>query len=50
MRTIYVTYYQDYDDVWLMDAFYSKEAAEQAIEEYPGDSDYYRIEDIPLRG
>lgn len=54
MRTIYVTYYQDYDDVWLdvwlMDAFYSKEAAEQAIEDYPDVSGYYQIEEIPLRG
>lgn len=50
MRTIYVTYYQDYDDVWLMDAFYSKEAAEQAIEYYPDVSGYYQIEEIPLRG
>lgn len=32
--TIYVVYYQVYDDVWIMDAFRSKEAAETAIEYY----------------
>lgn len=45
---IYVTYYQDYDDVWIMDAFRSKEDAKTAIENYPDDSDYYRIEEVTL--
>lgn len=46
--TIYVTYYQSYDDVWLMDAYHSKEDAEEAIESYPDDSGYYRIEEVQL--
>lgn len=45
---IYVTYYQYYDDVWLMDAFRSKEEAERAIESYPDDSDLYQIEEADL--
>lgn len=47
---IYVTYYQDYDDVWLMDAFRSKKDAERAIESYPDDFDYYEIEELELHG
>lgn len=46
--TIYVVYYQEYDDVWIMDAFHSKEDAENAIENYPDDNDYYRIEETEL--
>ena len=48
METIYVVYYQEYDDVWMMDAFRSKEDAEEAIESYPDDSDYYQIEEVDL--
>lgn len=46
--TIYVIYYQNYDDVWLMDAFRSREAAKKAVESYPDDSDYYCIEEVTL--
>ena len=45
---IYVTYYQVYDDIWLMDAFRSKEQAEKAIESYPDDSDCYESEEVVL--
>ena len=45
---IYVTYYQVNDDIWLMDAFRSKEQAEKAIGSYPDDSDCYEIEEVVL--
>ena len=45
---IYVTYYQDYDEVQLIEAFRSKEAAVKAIATYPDDSDCYRIEEVTL--
>ena len=47
--TIYVVYYQVYDDVWIMDTFRSKEAAETAIKNYPDDSDCYVIEETNLK-
>ena len=46
---IYVVYYQVYDDVWIMDAFRSKKAAETAIENYPDDSDCYVIKETNLK-
>lgn len=46
--TIYVTYYQSYEEIELMGAFHSEEDAEEAIKDYPDDSDYYRIEEVTL--
>lgn len=42
-------YLDVYDDVWIMGAFRSKEAAETAIENYPDDSDCYVIEETNLK-
>lgn len=46
--TIYVTYYQSYEGVYLMDAFHSKKEAEEAIGSYPDDSDCYKVEEVTL--